>query len=65
MISEKLLQLMAEKKVTKSELAKLLGVTRASVTKALASNHNWTIDSVIKYLDVLGYEPEMRFVRKK
>jgi len=52
--TEKIATIMEEKNITRAELARRLGVSRAFVTKLLNGNPNLTIKTMMSIADVLG-----------
>jgi transcriptional regulator with XRE-family HTH domain len=52
--TEKIAQKMEEKNISRAELARRLGVSRAFVTKLLNGNPNLTIKTMMSIADVLG-----------
>jgi transcriptional regulator with XRE-family HTH domain len=55
-ITEKLLTVMEDLGVSKTELANRLGVNRARVTQMFKSDTNWSISTILKVADVLDCE---------
>jgi|Deesub1362A_J573_1020465.scaffolds.fasta_scaffold23972_1 transcriptional regulator with XRE-family HTH domain len=52
--TEKIVQNMREQNISRAELARRLGVSRAFVTKLLNGNPNLTIKTMMSIADVLG-----------
>lgn len=52
--TEKIVQKMREQDISRAELARRLGVSRAFVTKLLNGNPNLTIKTMMSIADVLG-----------
>jgi len=52
--TEKIVQKMEEENISRAELARRLGVSRAFVTKLLNGNPNLTIKTMMSIADVLG-----------
>jgi plasmid maintenance system antidote protein VapI len=52
--TEDICRLMKEKNVSKAELARRLGTSRAYVTKLLGGNANFTLGTMVKVAMVLG-----------
>jgi transcriptional regulator with XRE-family HTH domain len=55
--TEQICYWMEEKKISRSELARRLGKSRAYVTRILKGNSNFTIGSLAKVAIALGVEP--------
>lgn len=58
-ITENFLIAMKDLGVSKAELAKRLGVSRASVTQMFRKDANWQISTIEKVAEVLGCEVEI------
>ncbi len=52
--TRQLCDLMASKKITQSELAKRLGVSKAYISEVLSGTPNLTIESIVKLSDAVG-----------
>jgi transcriptional regulator with XRE-family HTH domain len=55
-LTEQISVRMKEKGITRAKLAELLGVTPAAVTKLLNGNPNFTLKTLLKVADALGFE---------
>jgi transcriptional regulator with XRE-family HTH domain len=63
-ISDQIHAVMEREGVSKAELARRLGKSRAYVTKLLQGNNNFTIDSAVRVARALGYIYAPIFVPK-
>ena len=55
-----LLTAMKDGRVSKAELARRLGTSRANVTQLLKPNHNWTLDGICIVAKAIGCKVEIR-----
>ena len=62
MIVEDLLQLMEEQGITRSELAKRMGVQPSRVTSMLTGTNNFTIETLVRAGRAVGAELQQHFV---
>lgn len=53
-LTEQINQAMAQQKVSRIELARRLGVTKAAVTNMLKPDNNFTVGSLQRIADALG-----------
>ena len=58
----KLLSMMEESGITKADLARELGVSKAAVTGWLRGNRNFTIDTLTQIARVFGKTPRIEFL---
>ena len=65
MIVEELLQLMKEQGITRSELAKRMGVQPSRITSMMSGSNNFTIETLVRAGRAVGAEIEMHFVPMK
>lgn len=66
-ITEKIYAVLEEKKISSSDLAKMLEKSPSEISKWLSGTHNLTIKSITKIESVLGcdilhIEPQMKYV---
>lgn len=55
--------MMVEKNITKTDLAKKIGVSKAYITKVLRGEANFTVETMVKFSMALGYVIEdIRFL---
>lgn len=64
-VSNQIDLVMKRERVSKAELARRLGKSRAYVTKILQGNANFTLDSLVKIAKALGYKFAPVFVPKE
>lgn len=55
-VSDEIFRMMQAQKVSKAELARRLGTSRAAVTQMLKGNGNMTVDKLARVAFVLGYQ---------
>lgn len=65
MIVEELLTLMAEKGISRGELAKRMEVQPSRVTSILSGTNNFTIDTLVRAGRAVGADIELHFVPMK
>jgi len=65
MIVEELLQLMEEQGITRSELAKRMGVQPSRVTSMMTGSNNFTIETLVRAGRAVGADIELHFVPMK
>ncbi len=65
MIVEELLTLMKDQGITRSELAKRMGVQPSRVTSMMSGSNNFTIETLVRAGRAVGAEIEMHFVPTK
>src|SRR5882724_4662264 len=63
-VSNQIDLMMKKERVSKAELARRLGKSRAYVTKILQGNTNFTLDTLVKIAKVLEYKFTPMFVPK-
>lgn len=64
-LTEKVCEKMKQKKISRTKLAKLLGVSPAAVTKILNGNSNFTLKTLVSLADVLGFNLDIDFRERK
>jgi transcriptional regulator with XRE-family HTH domain len=64
-ISEQIYLAMEQQGISKAELARRLGKSRAYVTKILQGNANFTIESLVRIARVLGCKFDFQFVAER
>lgn len=62
-ISALLLELMQQEHITPAELSRRLDSSRASVSNTLKPGRNMTLQTLVKYLRVLGYRVRLEVER--
>lgn len=63
-LGEDICRLMRDQQISRADVAKRLGVSRAYVTRVLNGNPNLTIKTLLKLSDALGHELAIRFAPK-
>lgn len=64
-LTEKICQKMRQKKINRTKLAELLGVSPAAVTKILNGNSNFTLKTLVSLSDALGLDLQINFIERK
>lgn len=65
MIVEELLTLMKEQGITRSELAKRMGVQPSRITSMMTGSNNFTIETLVRAGRAVGADIELHFVPSK
>ena len=65
MIVEELLGMMKEQGITRSELAKRMGVQPSRITSMMTSSNNFTIEPLVRAGRAVGADIELHFVPMK
>jgi len=65
MIVEELLQLMKKQGISRSELAKRMGVQPSRITSMMSGSNNFTIETLVRAGRAVGADIEMHFVPMK
>lgn len=63
-VTERLLIEMEEAKISKADLAKMVGVSRSAVTQALSGSRNMTLNAVADFALALGHEASFVLTRR-
>ena len=63
-VTGKICKLMEDEAVTKSGLARKLGISKAAITNLLSGDRNFTIDKITEIACILGYKPSIFFNRR-
>jgi len=65
-VNDKLVRLLKLQKLSRSDLARKLACNRALISQTLNDpDYNWTIDTLQRWASALGYDIEIRFVKRK
>lgn len=64
-LTERACKKMKQKKISRTKLAKLLGVSPAAVTKILNGNSNFTLKTLLSLSDALELDLHIDFVERK
>ena len=65
MIVEELLRLMKEQGISRSELAKRMGVQPSRITSMMSGSNNFTIETLVRAGRAVGADIELHFVPMK
>lgn len=63
-VSEEFARLMAEEGFSQADFARQAGCTRPNVSQAVNPKYNWSIEKLKAWLSIIGYDMEIRFVRR-
>lgn len=63
LVSEMVNNILSDAGISRAELARRLGVSQAWVCKLLRPNHNWTLDTLDKVLEIAGAELAVAVIR--
>lgn len=61
-LNEQICEWMEKQNISRSELARRLGKSRAYVTRMLNGSHNLTVGTLVKVAHALGAKPKVHFV---